>query len=144
VGERTDSLRIESKVAEIERASAWLDQFAAATGVPQAVIECLLVAVDEILNNIIRHGRRKGRRSVEAIQLDLSVGADRVALTVTDDGQPFDPSIAPTPETLPTSTRQPGGAGLLFVQSLMDEMQYARIDGRNRVVLGKRLPALAG
>jgi serine/threonine-protein kinase RsbW len=145
VTERAQSLRIESRIIEIERASAWMERFVAAAGVSQAVTVSLLVALDEILNNIIRHGRRDGQSDMGMIQLDLCVDADRVALTVTDDGQAFDPTIAvASPSELPITARQPGGVGLLFVQSLMDEMRYARVDGCNRLVLSKRLLAPTG
>src|ERR1700710_1451211 len=127
--ERETSLRIDSAIIEIERVSAWLEEFAIAADVPDAITAQLLVAVDEILNNIIRHGVWDGMGGTPTIGLDLCIGSDKVALTVTDDGQAFDPTIAaPAPDKLPACKRPVGGVGLLFVQSLMDEMHYLRSD----------------
>jgi anti-sigma regulatory factor (Ser/Thr protein kinase) len=64
---------------------------------------------------------------------------------VTDDGLAFDPTIAlPSPSEVPVSERRPVGVGLLFVRSLMDEIQYKRVDGCNCLVLSKHLPGPAG
>lgn len=142
--ERETSLRIGCAIIEIERVSAWLETFAASAGVPQAMTAAMLVAMDEVLNNIIRHGPRAGEGGPGTIQLDLRIGSQRMELTVTDDGQAFDPTMVVPPRTgrSPGEERL-GGVGLLFVQSLTDEIQYSRLNGCNRLVLCKRLPAPA-
>jgi serine/threonine-protein kinase RsbW len=63
-------------------------------------------------------------------------------LTVLDDAPPFDPLEAPEPDTtLPVEQRPLGGLGIFLVRKLMDEVQYERRDGRNRVACRKRIPA---
>ena len=138
------SLRIESTIIEIERASAWLEEFAVAAGVGAVVVSELLVVLDEVLNNIIRHGHRVRMRDAESIRLDLSVESEQVEVTITDNGPAFDPTIeAVAPAKLSASKTRMGGAGLLFVQSLMDNIDYSRRDGSNRLVLRKRRQAPA-
>jgi serine/threonine-protein kinase RsbW len=142
--ERETSMRIDRAIVEIERVSAWLEAFAVSAGVPQAMTADMLVAMDEVLNNIIRHGSRAGEGGSGTIQLDLRIGSQRMELTVTDDGQAFDPTLVAPPRTgrSPGEERL-GGVGLLFVQSLTDEIRYSRLNGCNRLILCKRLPAPA-
>ena len=59
---------------------------------------------------------------------------------VEDDGRPFDPLGVPAPDLqAPLPERRVGGLGIHFVRRLMSEVRYARVDGRNRLVLRKRL-----
>jgi serine/threonine-protein kinase RsbW len=138
------SLRIRNSIREIERAAVWLDSLAASAQLPEAVTTRLHVALDEVLSNIIRHGFPGTACGSRTIRLGFRNASGQVELSVIDDGIPFDPTVAASPPPcLPLAERQPGGLGLLFVQSLMDEMRYSRFDGFNRLVLCKRLPAPA-
>jgi anti-sigma regulatory factor (Ser/Thr protein kinase) len=56
---------------------------------------------------------------------------------VEDDGKPFDPLSVQTPR--PRSETEVGGVGLHFVKSLMDQLDYSRRDGINRLRLIKKL-----
>ncbi len=144
VTERETSLRIDCAIIEIERVSIWLEEFAASAGVSPAMTSEVLVAIDEVLSNIILHGPRAGAAGSGTIQLDLRIGSQGIELTVTDDGQAFDPTTAaPVRVRRSPGKNRLGGVGLLFVRSLMDEIRYSRLNGCNRLVLCKRLPAAA-
>jgi serine/threonine-protein kinase RsbW len=139
VTERKTSLRIDRAINEIKLGSAWLEEFATSAGVSPAIIGELLVAMDEVLNNIIHHGPCASVSDPKTIQLDLCIGSQRIELTVTDHGQAFDPTTAERP----ADKKRLGGVGLLFVRSLMDEIRYSRLNGRNSLVLCKRLQTQA-
>jgi serine/threonine-protein kinase RsbW len=142
VTERETSLRIDCAIVEIERVSIWLEEFAASAGVSPAMTSAVLVAIDEVLSNIIHHGPRVGAGCPGTIQLDLRIGPQRLELTVTDDGQAFDPTTAaPVRVRRSPGKHRLGGVGLLFVRSLMDEIRYSRLNGSNRLVLCKYLKA---
>jgi serine/threonine-protein kinase RsbW len=65
---------------------------------------------------------------------------DRVRVTLTDDGRPFDPLEMPAPDTtLTTQERRIGGLGIHLVRRIMDEVSYDRRADRNVMVLAKRL-----
>jgi serine/threonine-protein kinase RsbW len=138
-------LRIENSITEIERASAWLDRFATTADVPDTVTAKLQVAMDEVLSNIIRHGLPERTCGARTIRLGLRIVSGLIELTVADDGLAFDLTrAARAPASVSINQRRCGGAGLLFVQSLMDEIRYSRLNGCNRLVLCKRLPGPAG
>ena len=60
--------------------------------------------------------------------------ADRVAVTVTDEGSGFDPAIVPDP-TRPENRWRSHGRGLFLLQSLMDEVEYNDVGNAVTLVL---------
>ena len=134
------SLTVVNARNEIERASAWLNQIAAEAAVPSGVTGRLLVALDEVLSNIITHALAGVPEGQREIWLRLRLRADRLELDVSDDGPAFDPTrVVPVPRSTRMSRRQEGGVGLLFVRTLIDDVRFTRQDGRNCLTLLKRL-----
>ena len=122
----------------VAQVHAGFAEFAAAHALPAAVRRSLNVALDELLTNTVAYGfaGRDGGEVTVAVELH----PDRVAVTLTDDGRPFDPFAVAAPDTaLPTDTRPIGGLGIHLVRELMDEVSYQRRADRNVVVLVKRL-----
>ena len=125
---------------EIARVNAAFAEFADAHALPASVRRSLHVVLDELLSNTIAYGfagREGGEVTVEAV-----LRTDRVCITLTDDGKPFDPLGMAAPDTaLPVEQRRIGGLGIHLVRRMMDEVSYQRQADRNVVVLAKRLTA---
>ena len=123
---------------EVARANAAFEEFAEAHALPAAVRRSMHVALDELLKNTIEYGftGRNGGELTVAVEL----GTDRVTLTLTDDGAPFDPFAVADPDTsLAVDARRIGGLGIYLVRKMMDEVSYERRADRNIVVLEKHL-----
>lgn len=125
---------------EIARVNAAFTAFAEAHAVPPAIRRSLNVALDELLQNALVHGFA-GRPSGEgAVTVGVELRPDRLTVTVTDEGQPFNPLARAAPDTTrPALERPVGGLGIHLVRQLMDEVHYHRRGGRNVVELVKRL-----
>ena len=130
--------RISNRLDELPRVAAAVERFGLQHLVPSAVINDLHVALDEILCNIISYGFAPGERSEVLVRLRLNGG--EIVAEIEDAGRPFDPLQAP-PLDLSASLRdrKVGGLGIHFVTRLMDDVVYARVAGRNRLRLSKRL-----
>ena len=64
----------------------------------------------------------------------------RVTVTLTDAGEPFDPFRLDAPDTtLSVEERPMGGLGIHLVGQLRDQVCYQRREGHNVVVLVKQL-----
>lgn len=126
--------------SEIARVNAAFAEFADAHALPASVRRSLHVVLDELLSNTIVYGfagREGGEVTVEAV-----LRTDRVCITLTDDGRPFDPFGMAAPDTaVPVEQRRIGGLGIHLVRHMMDEVSYHRLADRNVVVLTKRLKA---
>ena len=89
-----------------------------------------------MLTNILKYAYADTVR--HAIELSLSVGPALVALEVIDDGMTFDPTLRAAGAPVCGMTEpQLGGHGLTIIARLMDEVTYARRDGRNYLTLRK-------
>lgn len=101
-------------------------------GAPMSAVSAVMIAADEVLSNALDHS------GARAITLTAAVREGRVLVAVTDDGAPFDPTLAPAPDTgLSVDERQIGGLGVHLVRQLMDEVRYERVDGHNKLSFSK-------
>jgi len=92
------------------------------------------LSIEELVTNCIKYAYDDNEVHLIAIELRLADTA--VVLTITDDGRPFDPLKAPTPNLdLPIEERPLGGLGIHLLRNLCQRVEYARVDGRNRVTL---------
>lgn len=131
-------LTIEAEPGEVARANAAFTAFAEANAVPAPIRRSLNVALDELLQNTIAHGFAGRQAGVVTIVVEL--GTDRLTVTLTDDGRPFNPLGTAAPDTASSVEARPiGGLGIHLVRQLMDEVRYQRRADRNVVTLIKRL-----
>jgi anti-sigma regulatory factor (Ser/Thr protein kinase) len=141
----TDSrtLVVPASAAGVRLAAEAFDAFAAACGGTLLdVVRAVQVTLDEVLSNIVQHGYRG--RPEGRIEIDFHLADGTLEVTIQDDAPAFDPLAAPLPDLAAgLAERRIGGLGILLTRRLMDDVQYARADGRNRVTLRKRTPAAA-
>jgi serine/threonine-protein kinase RsbW len=92
----------------------------------------VILAMDEALANISRHGYENGGGSIEVLFEDCG---SKVEILIRDYGKKFDPTQAPEPELPP---QRPGGLGIYFIKTVMDSVQYkAGPSGENQLLLTK-------
>jgi anti-sigma regulatory factor (Ser/Thr protein kinase) len=131
-------LVIDSQLSEIRRVSKLVDEFKARHGLADEDTNAIHVVLDEILSNSIRHGLAGVASHAIAVTLELAEG--EIVIAVEDDGVAYDPTQAPAPVLTGTlEERTEGGLGLTFVRALTDAIEYRRIDGRNRLVMRRRI-----
>lgn len=127
--------------AGMRRAAEAFEAFTAPRQIPAAGRNRFLLALDEILSNIIRHGRLPPGGT---INLTFSANQDVITVEFVDSADPFNPLDAPPPDTSAAlETREPGGLGIALVRAMMDDVRYERRNGQNVLTLEARLPAPA-
>lgn len=135
------SLTVVNARPEFERAAIWLGDFIVRAGLPDDLSSRLLVVLDEALSNVVNHALAGAVEGAREIRLSVRLRPETVELEVIDDGPAFDPTsiAAPTMET----DRRIGGAGIVFMRAMMDEVRFTRQGDRNCLTLCKRLAAAA-
>lgn len=134
--------QIETQRAATAQVVEALDAFCNEEHVPDEVAWRLRVVLDEIVANIVTHGRA-GAGETPLFDVWFRAEPDAVEVTVADDGPAFNPLLQPEPDTtLPLQSRQPGGLGITLIKSLMDDVHYERTD-RNILTVRKRLGSTA-
>ena len=94
------------------------------------------LAVVEMCVNIARYAFPGGAGK---ITIEIAIEGRTAAVTISDDGIPFDPRSAPKPDVgWILSTGRTGGLGIYLARTLMDKFDYRREDGRNVLTLAKR------
>lgn len=117
-----------------ERFNAFADEHA----IPKGVSRKMNMMFDEFLNNIISYAYNDDKEHEVDIRVELS--GNSLTTTISDDGRPFDPFGAKTPDTtLSLEEREIGGLGIHLVRNMMDKATYRRKENKNVVTLIKHL-----
>ena len=94
---QVEALAITASEDEIRRASEWLTTALQQRNVPAPQVECLELALHEVLANVLAHGGSAARAEPIRIRIEVrekaTTGEARVK--VRDAGIPFDPTGAP-------------------------------------------------
>ena len=119
----------------LKRLTKAFERFATEHKVAAAPRHDMQLALDEILSNAVKHGRRGGR-----ITLELSVSRGVLQATICDDAAAYNPLKAARPRTdQPLHERPIGGLGILLVTTLMHSVRYRRERRRNCLTLRRRV-----
>ncbi len=97
------------------------------------------LALEEAVINAIKHGNELD--DTKKVGISFYVGEDRVVITVTDEGEGFQPEEVPDP-TSGDNLLATSGRGLALMRASMDEIRYN--DSGNEVTLVKYAPWAAG
>ena len=132
------SLVLRNDLSELERLSQAVSAWCRENSVIEDVEYQVNLALDEIVSNVIRHGWKDF--GAHQLQVSLSCARNELRVEVEDDAPPFNPLEAPAPDiTKPLEERPIGGLGIHLVRQIMDGLEYRRQDGRNFLVMKKRI-----
>ena len=131
------SLDLSPDAGEIERINSELEKVGEAENWAMAFDYNIRLVVEELFMNIIMHGAESENCE---INLSFESNSEEVKITITDSGVAFNPltdSKAPDLES-DLSDREIGGLGVHLIRNLVDDINYARISGRNSISFSKR------
>jgi serine/threonine-protein kinase RsbW len=131
-------LELKNQLSELTRVSQAVAEFQRRHQLPSKVAFDLQVALEEIVTNVIAYGFEDNNE--HHIRLSLSLEPSELKAEVEDDGKPFNPLEAPSPDPeQPLAERAVGGLGIHLVRQLMDDIIYQRRGGRNVLVMKKQV-----
>lgn len=110
------------------------------SGFSDDVIGKIILAVDEACTNIIKHAYKYS--SEGDIYISIKFDASKFSISITDEGNHFDPNKIPEPDLREYyKQKRIGGLGMYLMKKMMDEVKYSTLTGnKNQVVLVKYLP----
>jgi serine/threonine-protein kinase RsbW len=92
------------------------------------------LALEEAFINAVRHGNKMD--PTKEIKIDYSVGSDKVEISMTDEGDGFDPDSVPDPRCA-ENLYKTKGRGLLLIRSYMDIVKFSKQGNRIHMVKHK-------
>jgi len=135
-------LTLANRLSEVERIVSALERFGHDHRIPESDVQAVTLALDEVITNTISYGYDD--QVLHQIRVRLTLANDRLLAEVNDDAKPFNPLTAPRPDlTSPLEARPVGGLGIHLMRSLMDQVDYRRESGKNRLIMSKSLSAVA-
>jgi sigma-B regulation protein RsbU (phosphoserine phosphatase) len=131
-------LTVPNQLSENARVKEHFDTFAEHYGIPDPIRLKMHVVIDELLMNIISYAYPDDDHHDILIKVELS--ADRLKVSMVDDGIPFNPLGIETPDTqLSLEERQIGGLGIHLIRKMMDRVSYQRRIDKNVISAVKLL-----
>jgi serine/threonine-protein kinase RsbW len=142
--EMSTRMRI-TRAAELPTLAVFRDFIDAACkprGIDAQTCYDLKLAMDEACTNVITHGY--AGMNPGSLILDLEFEPQRVVVTITDFGHPFEPYEPAEPDAgAGLEDRPTGGFGLFFIYKTMDHVDYQTTEEGNRLILTKQLTVTA-
>lgn len=105
------------------------------TEMPEKVVHDMLVALDELMTNVIMHAEQAAGPIEVELRYDMRAVQARVSYLAVE----FDPTIWRAPAVGATiAGSRIGGLGIKLVRTLLDEFRFEYVDGCNVLILVKR------
>jgi serine/threonine-protein kinase RsbW len=130
-------LCVEPQVSDIPRLIDWVEACCGAEGIADHIAFRVALSLEEAVTNVIAHAFDEMPPPHEiAVRLDIT--RRLLVAEISDNGRPFDPTVAPAPDlSLPIEQRSAGGLGIHLMRSMMDRIQYRRRGDKNLLRLEK-------
>lgn len=128
------SLRLDAKLDALSRIDEAVGELAQSEDWAPDIEFQIKLALEELAINVVNYAYGADDEE-HGIELDMVSEKDSIVIELADRGKPFDPlTEAPDPDvTSPIESRPVGGLGVHFAKTLMDDVEYRRESGRNRL-----------
>jgi len=132
------SFKLKSNLSELDALCQKLEKFGESMGLSKKCIFEANLALDELFTNIISYGFDD--KNEHTIRITISLQNDELVFNIEDDGMPFNPTEAETPDLECTIEEcRIGGLGIHLAKNLMDEVCYQRCKDKNILTLKKKI-----
>jgi len=127
---------LKSKLSELKTLCRHLEDCGNIMHLPQKCLFEINLGLDELFTNIVSYGFED--ESEHQIKFTLAKAEETLVVKVEDDGTPFNPLDAAGPEySRDLESINIGGLGIHLVKKMMDDIDYQRVEGRNKLILKK-------
>ncbi|HUU20626.1 MAG TPA: ATP-binding protein [Sedimentisphaerales bacterium] len=133
------SIVVESRPSAIEKVCEQILSKLKANGFDKDDIFAVHLALEEAFLNAVKHGNKMD--PTKEVKIDYSVGLDKIEISVTDEGEGFEPEAVADPR-YGESLYKPGGRGLLLINSYMDMVKFTEQGNGLYMVRYKEKPSL--
>jgi serine/threonine-protein kinase RsbW len=135
-------LIVPGEIARVEDLNTSLEAVLTRHGIDPGVRGDVRLIVEELASNAIEYGGEGVDVGQLELSVDIGMDGDLLTLRFRDQGAPFDPLSAQTPDLEADILDRPiGGLGLYLIRQIAESMHYERIDDCNLLRVSLRVPA---
>lgn len=135
---KQDKMRIRSQPSELAAVRHCLEKMATESGFSADDVSGIILAVDEALANVIRHGYGGACDEPIDVQVECIKAPDQtgIQIVVRDYGKQVDPAeiVGRRLEDV-----RPGGLGVHIIRTVMDEVNYVPAQGGGMMLTMKKM-----
>lgn len=132
------AFKLKSKLSELDTLCQQVERFGQSIGLSAKCIFEANLALDELFTNIISYGYADNKE--HTIDISISLQNNTLVFNIEDDGMPFNPTQAESPDLECTiEDCKIGGLGIHLAKNLMDEVCYQRCEEKNVLTLKKNI-----
>ena len=142
MAKRDYCFELKSKLSELNALCRHLEDCGDVMELPPKCLFEINLGLDELFTNIISYGFED--ESEHQIKFSLAKAEETLVVQVEDDGIPFNPLDAAGPAVArDLDSINIGGLGIHLVKKVMDDIDYQRVEGRNKLILKKGVQSLS-
>lgn len=133
-----NALTLTNDVSETPRLAEFVEKACDASHLDASAVMQVNLAIEEAVVNAMTYAYPEGTQGY--ITVTAENDDKQLTFTITDSGQPFDPTAQSEADlTLSVEERPIGGLGIHLMRKYMDEIGYKRIGDRNILTLKKNI-----
>jgi serine/threonine-protein kinase RsbW len=115
------SIVTESKPSAVTEVCGWILSKLESENFDSKDIFAVHLAIEEAFLNAVKHGNKNDPD--KKVKVEYTINPDRIDITITDDGDGFNPENVPDPREN-ENLYKPQGRGLLLINTYMDVVEY--------------------
>ena len=127
-------LTLPSKIEKVEEAAYFVEKIAKKMSFSSSDVDNIAIATTEAVSNAIIHGNKED--ADKKVIIEVYPEADRIIITVQDEGEGFNPESVEDP-LRPDNLLRERGRGIFILRSLMDQVEYSFPQRGTRVTMIK-------
>ena len=132
-------LRVAATTDNLSKVTDFVDAPLAQCGTDSKIRMQIRLAVEEVFVNISSYAYDSGSGEAE-IEYEMLHDPERIRITFTDSGEPFDPLEKEDPDLSEEGLLgRVGGLGIFLVKNTMDKIEYERKNNKNVLTAEKNI-----
>jgi anti-sigma regulatory factor (Ser/Thr protein kinase) len=132
------SITIRADFSELERLQTQVTELGERLDIPAKTLFQINLALEEVLTNVIKYAYDDP--ASQTLTVKVAMDENEFQAEIIDRGRSFNPLEATPPDLdLPIEKRPIGGLGIHLVRTIMDHLDYRRVDDCNHFTMKKQI-----
>ena len=135
-----NALVLHNRLEELEKLPPFVEKIGKDLSLPSSLTNSINLALEEALVNVVYYAYPEGKMGEIILKESFDYNKSLLLFELIDSGKPFNPTTVKEANiSLGIEERPVGGLGIFMMRKLMDEVTYKREEGKNILVMIKKI-----